>query len=58
MEKANQKGLNLYVNYVNISESNYPTENYQNINSSRLKEMYSPIMKSDVSRIQQVLLNL
>ena len=49
IDKARNKGVNLHVEYVNIGNIYNP---YTQI------PRYSPFMKSDVGRIQQVILNL
>ena len=53
MEQAKANGVELSVHYENISAS-------ENVSYSEDKdiEIYSPVIKSDVNRIQQVLLNL
>ena len=52
-EQAISKGIELSVKYLNITE----TENVLAGDES-LVEMFSPVIKSDVNRLQQVLLNL
>lgn len=54
MEQAKSKGIKLKVKYLNISENLDSSQESLNGN----KELFSPVMKSDAGRIQQVLLNL
>ena len=53
MEQAKANGIELSVHYDNISET-------ENVSYSQNKdiEIYSPVIKSDINRIQQVILNL
>ena len=53
MEQAKANGVELSVHYENIST----TENVI-YSQDRDIEIYSPVIKSDANRIQQVLLNL
>ena len=55
-EQATAKGVELHVSYVNICKELNVLDSDQVYDSNY--ELYSPIMKSDINRIQQVILNL
>ena len=55
-EQAKAKGVEVHVKYVNICKELNVLDTNQ-VHDSGM-ELYSPIMKSDINRIQQVILNL
>ena len=55
-QQADSKGVELKVIFANIKKA--PNEKFEQDYLQIDKEQFSPIMKSDVGRIQQVLLNL